>query len=134
MIEVVMTQMSNRLLHTPCGIGAAPLIFASVCIAILICDECCVHRQPAGTIWIRFCGAIAFADGKFRFIVSEPSRRVDNVFKPLEIYVLEISVHIRKIYVAFDKRFVVGKGKGRYLTMSWSLKVWVMLLLTLACG
>ena len=97
MIEVVVSLMSNCLVQTPCGIEATRLVLASVGIIVLNLDECCIYRQAADTILIRLCGAIAVSDAGFQLIASEPSRRVDNLFK-----LLEIDVHIREIYVIFD--------------------------------
>jgi len=88
--------MSNRLLHGSCEIAAARRISASVDIAVVVFDECSVHRQSAGTVRIRLCGAIAVSDARFQLIVAEPGRRVDNLFKLLEIYVQN-----RVIYVVF---------------------------------
>jgi len=89
--------MSNCLVHTPCGIVATRLVLASVGIIVLNLDECSIYGQAADTILIRLCGAIAVSDAGFQFIVSVPSRRVDDLFK-----LLEIDVHIREIYHVFD--------------------------------
>jgi len=62
----------------------------------MIFDECRIHRLSAGTVRLRLCGAIAVSDARFQLIVSEPGRRVDNLFKLPEIYVQN-----RVIYVVF---------------------------------
>jgi len=89
--------MSKCFVHAPCGIGATPLKLASVGITVLNLDECGIYRQAVDTILTRLCGAIGVSDARFQFIDPEPSRRVDILFK-----LLEIDVHIRGIYVVFD--------------------------------
>ena len=86
--------MSHCLLHAPYGIGTTPLIFAAVGITVLMFDERRIHRQSTNTERIRLSRAIRVSDARFRFIVLEPSRRFDNLFELLEIY-----VHIQKSHI-----------------------------------
>jgi len=81
--------MSKRFVYAPCGIGAARLILASVGTTVMIFDEYFIR--------MRLFGAIVVSDARFQLIVSESSRRVEDLFKRLEIY-----VHTRAIYVVFD--------------------------------
>jgi len=64
--------MSKRFVYAPCGIGAARLIFASVGTAVMNFDEYLIR--------MRLFGAIAVSDARFQLVVSEPSRRVENLF------------------------------------------------------
>jgi len=81
--------MPKRFVYALCAIGAARLISASVGTTVMISDEYLIR--------MRLFGAIAVSDASFQLVVSEPSRRVGDLFKRLEIY-----VHTRAICVVFD--------------------------------